>query len=259
MKKVKKIIITLLILLPALSLSAQSYKVTAPTGNNAMLVLKGFSGNMPIEGYAGSEIEITTEAEKVTPPERAKGLKAIYPAGTDNTGLGISVDKNGNVTTITCLIPFTRRSEYSFRIPENISVSIESGCENNNVISINGLKKEINIKNCKDITLKDVSGPLVLSTISGNVTITSNELAAGKPFSITSVSGDIDLTLPLKAAMNVDLNTVNGGVYTDFDIAETKDNMKRVGGNQISFALNGGGSKLAISTVSGNIYLRKGK
>ena len=146
MKNVKKIIIALLILLPALSLNAQSFKVTAPTGSDAMLVLKGFSGAMPIEGYAGSEIEIKTDAEKVTPPDRAKGLKAIYPAGTDNSGIGVSVDKKGHVTTITCLIPFTRRSEYSFRIPENLSVSIESGCENNNEISITGLKNEINIK-----------------------------------------------------------------------------------------------------------------
>ena len=259
MKRVKKIIIAMLILIPALSLSAQSYKVTAPTGNDAMLVLKGFSGDMPIEGYAGSEIDITTEAEKVTPPDRAKGLKAVYPAGTDNTGLGISVDKKGNVTTITCLIPFTRRTEYSFRIPENLSVSIESGCENNNEISITGLKNEINIKNCQDITLKNVRGPLVLSTISGDITITTDELSSGKPFSINSVSGDIDITLPLKAALNVDLNTVSGGVYADFDITETKDNMKRIGGNQIGFALNGGGTKLDISAVSGNIYLRKGK
>src|SRR5512133_3792595 len=115
MKNVKKIIIAMLLILPALGLSAQSYKVTAPTGSDAMLVLKGFSGDMPIEGYAGSEIEITTDAEKVAPPERAKGLKPIFPAGTDNSGIGVSVDKKGNVTTITCLIPFTRRSEYSFR------------------------------------------------------------------------------------------------------------------------------------------------
>lgn len=259
MKNVNKIIIGLLIILPALSLSAQSYKVTSPTGNDAMLVLKGFSGDMPIEGYAGSDIEITTEAEKVTPPDRAKGLKAIYPAGTDNSGIGVFVDKKGNVTTITCLIPFTRRSEYSFRIPENLSVTVESGCENNNNISITGLKNEINIKNCQDITLNNVKGPLVLSTISGDITITANELTSGKPFSINSISGDIDLTLPPKAAMNVDLNTVSGGVYTDFDIAETKDNMRRVGGSQISFALNGGGTNLSISTVSGNVYLRKGK
>ncbi len=259
MKNVKKIIIAMLLILPALGLSAQSYKVAAPTGSDALLVLKGFSGDMPIEGYAGSEIEITTDAEKVAPPERAKGLKPIFPAGTDNSGIGVSVDKKGNVTTITCLIPFTRRSEYSFRIPENLSVSVESGCENSNNISITGLKNEINIKNCQDITLNNVSGPLVLSTISGDITITAIEPSPDKPFSINSVSGDIDLTLPLKAAMNVDLNTVSGGVYTDFDIAETKDNMKRVGGNQIGFALNGGGTKLAISTVSGNIYLRKGK
>jgi hypothetical protein len=259
MKRIKRTIIALLFIIPALNVGAQSYKVTAPTGSDALLVLKGFSGDMPVEGYAGTEIEIKTEAEKITSPERAKGLKAIYPAGTDNSGIGVSVDKKGSVTTITCLVPFTRKSEYSFRIPENLAVSIESGCENDNKITITGLKKEINIKNCQDINLSNISGPVVLSTISGNITVTVSDLATGKPSSINSVSGDIDLTLPLKSALDVELNTLSGGVYTDFDITETKDNMKRIGGNQIGFALNGGGTKLTISAVSGNIYLRKGK
>lgn len=259
MTSIKRTIIALLLIVPALSVGAQSYKVTAPTGNDALLVMKGFSGDMPVEGYAGTEIEIKTAVEEITPPERAKGLKAVYPAGTDNSGIGVSVDKKGNVTTITCLIPFTRRQGYSFRIPENLAVSIESGCENDNKITITGMKKEINIKNCQDINLSNVSGPLVLSTISGNIIVTVSDLTTGKPSSINSVSGDIDLTLPLKAALDIELNTVSGGVYTDFDIAETKDNMKRIGGNQVGFALNGGGTKLSISAVSGNIYLRKGK
>ena len=138
MNSIKRTIIALLLIMPALCISAQSFKVAAPTGSDALLVLKGFSGDMPVEGYAGTEIEIKTEAEKITAPERAKGLKAIYPAGTDNSGIGVQVDKKGNVTTITCLIPFTRRSEYSFRIPENLAVSIESGCENDNNITISG-------------------------------------------------------------------------------------------------------------------------
>jgi hypothetical protein len=34
--------------------------------------------------------------------------------------------------------------------------------------------------------------------------------------------------------------------------------MKKIGGNDMNYSLNGGGFKFNIGTVSGNIYLRKG-
>lgn len=239
-------------------LSAQEYKTTVQNTKDGKLILKNFTGHLPITGYNGTEIIVKSSSENLAPPEKAKGLKAIYPSGTDNTGLGLDAAKNGNEITINCLLPIGRDEEYQLKVPDNLAIEIESGCERSNDISITGMKNEIDIKNCHDIELKDITGPLILSTISGDINITFSNVSSDKPFSVNSISGDIDVTIPVKTAANLELRTVNGGFYSDFDFTDSQKNLKKVGGNELNFPLNGGGFRFSIVTVSGNIYLRKG-
>jgi lia operon protein LiaG len=250
--------ITIILFLTAGFLSAKEYKVTVQNSKDVKLVLKDFSGALPIEGYDGTEIIVTTEAESFEPPAKAKGLKAIYPAGSDNTGIGLDVNKEGNIVTITCLIPFTKKVDYKIKVPENLSIEISSGCERNNDISILNTKNEIDIKTCHDIDLKNVTGPLVLSTISGNINVTFSSIPSDMPFSVNSISGDIDITLPVKTPTTLELKSISGGIYSDFDFPVAEKTLKRIGGNNLSFPLNGGGFKFSIQAISGNIYLRKG-
>ena len=120
------------------------------------------------------------------------------------------------------------------------------------------MKNEIDIKTCHNIDLKDVTGPLVLSTISGDINITYSSINSAKSSSVNSISGDIDITIPVKTATDLELRTVAGAFYSDFDFSATQKNLKKVGGNEMNYSLNGGGFKFNIGTVSGNIYLRKG-
>ncbi len=258
MKAMKTSIIAMCIFLSAGILSAQEYKITVQNTKEGRLILKDFNGSLPIEGYSGSDIIITSTSGNLIPPEKAKGLKPIFPSGTDNTGIGLDVQKIDNLITITCLIPFTQNGEYKIKVPENMALELSSGCERSNDISIKNMKNEIDIKSCHDIKLKDVTGPLVLSTISGDIDITYSSINSVKSTSINSISGDIDITIPVKTATDLELRTVTGAFYSDFDFSETQKNLKKVGGNEINFSLNGGGFKLNIGTVSGNIYLRKG-
>ncbi len=258
MKTMKISLITIFIFFTAAMLSAQEFKTTVQNSRDGKLILKDFNGKLPVTGYNGNEIIITSTSDDHTPPEKAKGLKAIYPSGTDNTGLGLDLQKNGNVITITCLMPFTQNGEFQIKVPENLALEFESGCERSNEISVENTKNEIEIKNCHDINLKGVTGPLILSTISGDINITFSSVNHDKPFSVNSISGDIDITLPAKTATNLELGTVTGGFYSDFDLTDSQKNLKKVGGNELNFPLNGGGFKFNIVTVSGNIYLRKG-
>ncbi len=249
-----------MILFTCNALMAQEYKVTVENTKETKLTLADFTGDLPIEGYSGTEIVITnTSGHDDGTPERAKGLKPVYAAGIDNSGVGVSVEKSGNQVTITCLLPFNRRGDFKIKVPENIALNIHSGCERNNQLSIKGMKGEIDIDNCHDIDLKNVSGPLVLSTISGNITVTLTSVVKDKPTSIASVSGDVDVTLPATTAVDLEMETISGNMYSDFDIAPQKSQMKRVGGNSIKTPLNGGGGELKLHVISGNIYLRKAK
>lgn len=219
---------TLLLILTAGYLSAQEYKTTVQNAKDGKLVLKDFSGDLPVEGYSGNDIVITSTAEDLTPPEKAKGLKPIYPSGTDNTGLALDVQKSGNQVTVICLLPFTKGGEYKIKVPDNLAIELESGCERSNSVTISNMKNEIDIKNCHDIVLNNVSGPLVLSTISGNIDVTFGTINSDKPFSVNSVSGDIDIRLPVKTATNLELGTVTGAFYSDFDLAQSKKDLKKL-------------------------------
>jgi len=258
MKTMKTSIIVLYFLFTAGSLSAQEYKITVQNSKEGRVVLKDFNGTLPIEGYSGTDILISSTSGNLTPPVKAKGLKPIYPAGTDNTGIGLDVQKIDNMITITCLIPFTQDGEYKIKVPENLALELSSGCERNNDISIKGMKNEIDIKSCHDIKLNDVTGPLVLSTISGNIDITYSSINTTKSSSVNSISGDIDITLPVKTATDLELRVVSGAIYSDFDFSESQKSLKKVGGIETNYSLNGGGFKFAVGSVSGNIYLRKG-
>ena len=263
MKKLKYLIPVLAISLVTINLKAQDYKIPVENSKNGKLTLSDFIGDLPIEGYSGSEIVVTVTSGDIKPDEkeieRSKGLKPVYSAGTDNTGIGLHVEKNGNQVTLQCLAPITRRVEYKLKVPDNLSLKTESGCERSNDVTVSNMKNEIDIKNCQSINLKGVTGPLVLSTISGDINVTFSSINKDNPFSISDISGDIDVTLPVTAAVNLKMKTVTGNMYTDFDFPANKDSMKRVGGSSIEFPINGGGVEFNLINVSGNIYLRKAK
>jgi len=108
---------------------AQDYKVSVADLKDAKLVLEDFTGDLPIEGYAGNEI-IVSSGHHFEQNDRAKGLKPIYAAGTDNTGIALYMEKNGNRVTLRCLLPITQSAEYKIKVPESIALEITRDCAN---------------------------------------------------------------------------------------------------------------------------------
>lgn len=258
MKKMKYIF-SLFVLLAAVKWSpAQEFKVAADNTKEAKLTLLDFNGELPIEGYSGSEIIVTSTSGHFETPERAKGLKPIYGGGTDNTGIGLYMEKNGNSVTLRCLVPFTQQASYKLRVPENIALKIERDCARSGETTIQNIKNEIEFKGCHEVTLKNVTGPLVVSTISGGVNVVFTEITKDRPISITAISGEVDVTMPAKAAVDLEMSTVSGNMYSDFDLPSSNKDMRRIGGGNIRAQLNGGGTSLNLRAISGNIYLRKG-
>ncbi|MFM9910955.1 MAG: DUF4097 family beta strand repeat-containing protein [Chitinophagaceae bacterium] len=247
-----------LLLLSAGKSNAQDYKVAVQNSKEGKLTLLDFSGDIPVEGYSGSEIIISAD-RKFANPQRAKGLQPIYAAGTDNTGIGLFVEKNGNQLTIRCLLPITQRANYKLKVPDNFKLEIESECGKGGAVMIANMKNDIEVKNCHDIDLKNISGSIVVSTISGDVEITIAELSKEKPISLATISGEIDITIPAKAGVELEMKTVTGTIYSDFDFPSDEKNMRRIAGSTVKTQLNGGGTDVKITNVSGNIYFRKGK
>lgn len=260
MKKMKLIITSIFLLVGSHIAFSQEYKVTVQNSRDEKLVLNDFPSDIQVEGYSGKDIILTSmDGRSGETPARAKGLKPIYAGGVDNTGIGLSAEKKGNVVTVQCLLPITKSGEYKIKVPDNIALRIKKGCERGGKVTVQNMKNEIEINVCHSIVLNNVAGPLVLSTISGDIDVAFTDVSKDKPISIATVSGRIDITLPSKTPMDLDMGTVSGNIYSDFDFDASDKQMRRIGGSTINTQLNGGGVDIKLTTVSGNIYLRKGK
>jgi lia operon protein LiaG len=257
----KKTLFVILIglLVPYGAANAQEYKMPVDPGKETKISFLMFPGELTIEGYEGKEIMISTSA-KTSKPERAKGLTPVYAGGVDNTEMGLNISKNANNVEINCLLPFTRHASYKVKVPVNVSIYVEKNCAHSGLIKVSSLAGEIEIKACQDVELRDISGPVVVSTVGGSVDVVYKSVVQSSPISITSISGEIDLTLPEKTPANLEIKNMSGQVFTDFELKTTnKGNLKYGGGGHLNAQINGGGVEIKISSISGGVYLRKAK
>ncbi len=78
-----------------------------------------------------------------------------------------------------------------------------------------------------------------------------------------TINGEIDLSIPTNSKVDLELNTLHGDIFTDLDIELEKakkeyNDLNFLGGSgDTKGKLNGGGVKLNVSSINGNIYLRK--
>jgi hypothetical protein len=139
----------------------------------------------------------------------------------------------------------------------------ERNKEKHIAVEVQSFSGELEIKTMTDgISLKDVTGPLTVNSMSGPITIVFSSVSQSAPITITSYSAEIDITMPSSTKANLKMSSMNGDIYTDFDIEfnEEKDNkgLRYIGGgSNISGTVNGGGVDIMLKALSDNIYLRK--
>ena len=121
-----------------------------------------------------------------------------------------------------------------------------------------------------DVTAEGLTGALTLSTVSGRVEVRSAALSSVTantvsgdifmdhalsnpgPCRFTSVSGDVRLRLPVDFGCNAALQTVSGRISTN---APVRSNARSHGSQVIE--IRGGGQKIYMNSVSGNLLLEQ--
>ncbi|MCG8307272.1 MAG: DUF4097 domain-containing protein [Cytophagales bacterium] len=276
----KKLILCITFLLTVQVIVAQStYKTEMENGSDSYIEIQIGTRSVTIIGHDKDEIIITTDfsgeyidepvGQTKEVPQRASGLKPISVSASDNTGIGLVVDKSENHFSVLKISKNARNKSYTFKIPNKVNLSINDiHADVNTNYMVNDFmgEAEINALN-SEIKMADISGPVVANATNGNVEIRFSELTPEKPNSILSVNGYVDVTLPEETAADLQLHTVNGEAYTDWDIDIDKDASAalQMGGapNMNMFNLegtiNGGGIPISIQSVNGDIFLRKKK
>ena len=259
-----KTIIAGLILLTCASGMAQDGKVSsfsfAVKGNAAetWLVIDNLSSDLEIEGTSGSEIKIESRNYRGL-PDKAKGLKPLSASGPENTGIGLSMKQEGTTISLSGAHNEADKADYVLYLPKNLKLKINYNSWQAGDVVIKGMAGEVEAKSqVGDLEFIDVTGPIVAHTLSSDLEVTFSSLSSASPTSLSSTSGDIDVTLPSATKGTFKMSTISGGVYTGFDFDFGEDaKINRIGGQNATGKLNGGGVEVSLKSVSGDIYIRK--
>jgi hypothetical protein len=274
----KKIAIGLILVFCAGLVAAQNeYKANLKNSAESEVLIQVGSNEVEIVGHDKDLIMITTDFEgayvdepvkmQTGRPDRAEGLKAISVNARDNTGIGLVVEQDGNSFSVLKISKNARKMTYKFYIPNRVQLRImDVHAEVNTHYKVSNFMGETEIMALNSqVTMRDISGPVVANATNGNVEVVFSEMTPEKPNSIISVNGYVDVTLPKDASADLELNSVNGEAYTDWDLEVDDDasNSHSMGPEMnmfhISGRVNGGGIPISIQSVNGDIYLRKAK
>lgn len=209
--------------------------VIVKTHNNKQLLIKG-----------GKKVEI---------PEQAKGLRLVGEGGTDNTNAGFMVEQRGNTLIVRNL---RREGKAEIFLPANQNISVKSSALNN--IEISGFTGEVEAtaEVVGNITINDVTGPLTVNSNTGLVKVTFTKFNTTSPTTVTTATGDLDISLPANTPATITMNSTMGEIYTDFDLQlPDKGGLKAVSTSKVKGTLNGGGGTIQLNSATGNILLRK--
>ncbi len=260
MNTVSKLFLAIAILVSG-AIYAQEHKVNV--GNAKKVEITNLTGEIKIIGHSGSEILISA-SELATPPERAKGLKPLSGGGIDNSGIGLNVSESGNVIKISGTTKQSADADYTFKMPNSIAVMVDysSPFSSDNVM-VEDFSGEFEMQGLNEgVTMKNATGPVFFDLVNGDIEIDFQSVSQKSPMSIKTINGDIDLSFPASTNASLELYSLHGDIYTDMDIKvekpEDDKGMRFMGGSsEVKGTLNGGGVKMEISTINGNLYLRK--
>ncbi|MEM8896263.1 MAG: hypothetical protein AAGC88_16915, partial [Bacteroidota bacterium] len=123
-----------------------------------------------------------------------------------------------------------------------------SHSKNYNYCYRNEITVEISIP--RDITVD-------VESISADVT---GELRS-KSYTIKTIAGDIDLTVPDQLGAEVYASTISGAMYADVELdhLDGKEGLRQIVGEKIHVNVNNGGEAHHLETISGDVMLRAGE
>ncbi len=188
-------------------------------------------------------------------PEKARGLKLVSGGGTDNTDVGFSVIEDGNTLIVKNLRKSDRAEIY---LPASQNVSVKTTWNGDALIEGFSGEIEADAQLNGGIQIIDVTGPVTANALNGDVEVVFTAVKQSSPTSIYTTNGAVDITMPASTPANLSLGTINGDVYTNFDLKRPQKNgLTSISSKSIKGEINNGGVSIKLKSVNGNIYLRK--
>ncbi len=109
------------------------------------------------------------------------------------------------------------RYDFTIRVPKNTRLDLCTINDGNIVVS--GTRADFSIHTINGrITMDDVGGSGEATTINGRVHRDIRQPHPARPRLFKTINGDVVLEMPERLAADLRMKTVNGGLFTDFEV-----------------------------------------
>ncbi|MDB4898784.1 MAG: hypothetical protein JWN53_592 [Gemmatimonadetes bacterium] len=141
--------------------------------------------------------------------------------------------------------------DFEVRVPKGVKVGVWSV---NGGVSVDGVTNEVLAGTVNgSVDAVSAGGPVQASTVTGSVHATMGRLDGTEDLRFTTVNGSVVAEFAGDIDADIDLSTVNGHFQTDWPVTITG----RIDPKHLRATLGKGGRRIRLSTVNGNVELRK--
>lgn len=247
---------------PAFALSGQNaeeefnWSGAVAAGNH--IEIQNLNGAISAEYTSGSEVEVIAHKEgprddiedvTIEVVEHANGVTicSVY-ANTDGRrnvcgpGKDADLSNNGkNKTHVT----------FTVKVPAGVELIADTM---NGRITADGMRSNLYLATMNGAINADSTGWVNAETMNGAVDVVMGSADWTGELELSSMNGAVEVALPDGANVEIDAETMNGRVSSDFDEVEVRGRRR----NYANGTIGSGGRDLEVSTMNGSIRIRRG-
>ncbi len=255
----------------------QEFRYTVSPG--AVVSISNQFGPVEVKGAAGRQVVIvaTTHSDKVDVDSSQSGNRIQARTRFVQSAEGADA-----------------RVEYQVAVPQDASVTVRApsgpiSVENlRGDLTLEGDAAQVNIREVSNghVHVHTISGPVTVSNLNGNLEVTTlsgnvqlegvsgrkvtvntakgairykGDFGAGGDYVLVNHSGDIDVSLPASASVDLSARSITGSVENDFPLQQTSHPAFAPAAQGRSFAgtSNAGASSVQLRSFSGKIRVKK--
>lgn len=238
------------------------------------LEIKGVRGTIRALPASGSEVEVVAVRSgersdpgsvriEVLPHEGGVTVCAVYPRGsrrwndrrnrTEDDASGGAYNRcdpgewrNMNVQDNDVTVDFTVRVPAGVRLAaRNVSGDVHA----------EGLRGYVEARSVSGDVRISTSSYGEASTVSGEISASLGSGGWSGDLDFRTVSGDITVEIPARTSTDVRMETMSGDIQSDFPLEVERRSMR----NRVRGTLGQGGRELYLTTLSGNVRLRRAR
>jgi DUF4097 and DUF4098 domain-containing protein YvlB len=215
---------------------------TYDVGDHARLSLSNLNGSATITGWDRNTIEV--KATKRTKGSRDRLDDATVEFDMNNDRLRIEVkyefDDRWNDTDL--------EVEFEIKMPRDAEINAVELVNGN--LEISNFSADVQASSVNgDVTATQLAGEVELSTVNGDVSLES--VVDHDTIRLNSVNGSVSVLLPRNVNAKLSASTIHGDVRGDLGHGVTH------AGSSMDAVLGNGGPRISLSTVNGDIKIRR--